>query len=376
MALFLSACSVEARPASDELGDAPPRKEVIQPEGVTRLPVFSSGVRTGDLVFLSGAIGALPGVYPPALVEGGIVPEARMAMDNLGRVLEAAGAGWADVVKCTVFLADMADFGAFNEVYAGYFDSDPPARSALAAAGLAFDARVEVECIAAAPPAEPDQRSEVATREAPYASELAPEEEAEGWRLLFDGRSLAGWRRYDGGAMTSGWRVEEGALVHVGGGFDIIYDEPFADFELTLEWQVEEGGNSGIFYRAALGERRIYHSAPEMQVLDDDGHPDGGNPLTSAGSNYGLHAPGVEVANPAGEWNSVRIVVDGDSVEHWMNGSRIVAYELGSAEWRELVATSKFADWPAYGLAESGYVGLQDHGDVVRFRNIKLKELR
>ena len=128
-----------------------PRKEIIQPEGVARLPVFSSAVRSGDLIFLSGAIGALPGVSPPTLAEGGIIPETRQTMDNLAAVLEAAGAGWQDVVKCTVFLADMADYATFNEVYLEYFPEDPPARSALAAAGLAFDARVEVECIAAAP---------------------------------------------------------------------------------------------------------------------------------------------------------------------------------------------------------------------------------
>jgi len=132
-----------------------PRKEIIQPEGVARLPVFSSAVRSGDLIFLSGAIGALPGVSPPTLAEGGIVPETRQTMDNLATVLEAAGAGWGDVVKCTVFLADMSDYATFNEVYLEYFPEDPPARSALAAAGLAFDARVEVECIAAAPEGSP-----------------------------------------------------------------------------------------------------------------------------------------------------------------------------------------------------------------------------
>ena len=203
---------------------------------------------------------------------------------------------------------------------------------------------------------------------------LTDEERAAGWKLLFDGRSLQNWRRYDGGDMTEGWMVEEGTLAHVGGGYDIIYDESFVDFELALEWKVEPGGNSGIFYRAALGERRIYHSAPEMQILDDDGHPDGRSPLTSAGSNYGLHAPAVDVTKPAGEWNSARIVVDGDSVQHWLNGEHLLSYELGSEEWLELVENSKFNEWPMYGLASSGYVGLQDHGNRVWFRNLKIKE--
>ena len=374
-----AACAVEARPDSGAVADATPRKEVIQPEGVTRLPVFSSGVRSGDLIFLSGAIGALPGVEPPTLVEGGIGPEARQAMDNLGAVLEAAEAGWDDVVKCTVFLADMADFAAFNEVYAGYFTGDPPARSALAAAGLAFDARVEVECIAAAPTRTarpPVDRSVPTVQEAQQHNVLTAEEEAAGWRLLFDGGTLEGWRRYDGGEMTDGWRVEDGDLVHVGGGFDIIHEEPFADFELSLEWMVEPGGNSGIFYRAALGEDDIFNTAPEMQVLDNAGHADGRNPLTSAGANYALHAPSADFTNPAGEWNSVGITVAGNSVEHRMNGELIVSYELGSPEWRDLVENSKFAEWPRYGKAASGHIGLQDHGDVVRYRNIKVKELR
>ncbi len=153
--LAATACTIETRAERGRAADAGgfaqgPLKQIIQPEGVPRLPVFSSAVRSGDYIFLSGAIGALPGVTPPTLVEGGIQAEAKMAMDNLGTVLEAAGAGWGDVVKCTVFLADMSEYAAFNEVYVGYFPSDPPARSAMAVAGLVFDARVEVECIAAA----------------------------------------------------------------------------------------------------------------------------------------------------------------------------------------------------------------------------------
>lgn len=155
LALLCSSCSIEERrdrsgvdSESDVTSDS--RKEIIQPDGVTRLPVFSSGVRSGGFIFLSGALGALPGVSPPTLAEGGIEPEARQAMANLGAVLEEADAGWEDVVKCTVFLADISDYAVFNEVYLEFFPSEPPSRSAVAVAGLAFDARVEVECIAAA----------------------------------------------------------------------------------------------------------------------------------------------------------------------------------------------------------------------------------
>lgn len=152
LGLVVSACTIEPR---TDLNDAPvnepPRKHVIEVPGVARLPVFSSAVRSGDFVFLSGAIGALPGVSPPTLVDGGVGPETRVAMENLRRVLEAAGGTMADIVKCTVFLVDMADYAGMNEVYLEFFPADPPARSALAASGLAFDARVEIECIAAAP---------------------------------------------------------------------------------------------------------------------------------------------------------------------------------------------------------------------------------
>lgn len=124
--------------------------EHITPEGVARLPVFTPAVRVGDLVFLSGAIGTVPG-GELRLVEGGIGPETRATMDNLGRVLEAAGLGFEDLVKCTVFLADINDFAAMNEVYLTFFDGiEPPARSAMAASGLALGARVEIECIARA----------------------------------------------------------------------------------------------------------------------------------------------------------------------------------------------------------------------------------
>lgn len=129
-----------------------PQREIIQPEGVPRLPVFSSAVRTGNLLFLSGQIGAKPGVSPPELVKGGIEPETRQAMENVKTVLAAAGLGLQDLVKCTVFLASMKDYAAMNSVYATFFPDNPPARSALAGSGLALGARVEIECVAAYPP--------------------------------------------------------------------------------------------------------------------------------------------------------------------------------------------------------------------------------
>lgn len=204
---------------------------------------------------------------------------------------------------------------------------------------------------------------------------LTAEERAQGWTLLFDGTSMDGWRAYDG-STPEGWAVQDGLLSRTGPGGDIITDRDFGDFELSLEWRVGAAGNSGIFYRAALGEEWIYHSAPEMQVLDDAEHYDGGDPLTSAGANYGLHPAPRGVVRAAGEWNHARIVVRGASVEHWLNDTKVVEYELWSPEWEALVAGSKFVEWPAYGRAEIGHIGLQDHGDPVWYRNLKIRELQ
>ena len=204
---------------------------------------------------------------------------------------------------------------------------------------------------------------------------LSEAESAEGWELLFDGRSMDGWRAYDHAELPGGWEVADGMIVRTGPGGDLMTDRVFRNFELSLDWRVEERGNSGIFYLAAQGEENIYHSAPEMQVLDDERHPDGQNQLTSAGANYGLHPAPRGIVHPAGEWNHIRIMVLDDRVEHWMNGEKIVDYVIRSPEWVELVAASKFSQWPAYGQADEGHIGLQDHGDPVWYRNIKIREL-
>ena len=135
------------------------------------------------------------------------------------------------------------------------------------------------------------------------------------------------------------------------------------------------GGNSGIFYRGSEEDSAIYWSAPEMQVLDDAKHPDGHSRLTAAGSDYGLFPSPAGVVKAAGEWNHVRIVVNGNHVEHWLNGVKVVEYELGSPDWAAKVAASKFAPHPHYGRNATGYIGLQDHGDQVAFRNIKVRVL-
>ena len=213
-----------------------------------------------------------------------------------------------------------------------------------------------------------------ASQEAPV-NRLTAEEKAAGWKLLSDG-TLDAWRGYRREDAPGGWSVAGGSLAFTPGvdGGTLITREQFADFELALEWKVAEGGNSGVFYRATEAERAPYWTGPELQVLDNEGHPDGRTPETSAGANYALHAPAEDVTRTAGEWNQVRIVVRGARVEHWMNGVRIVKYELWTDEWRVAVAATKFAEWPGYGMAEAGHIGLQDHGDPVWFRNIRIRE--
>jgi len=200
-------------------------------------------------------------------------------------------------------------------------------------------------------------------------------ESDDGWRLLFDGETLAGWRAYDSEMPPDGWRAENGTLHRYGSGGDIMTMDVFEDFVLDLDWKISEGGNSGIFYRAVTGLPNIYTGAPEMQVLDDANHPDGQNPLTSAGSVFGIYPAPPGIVKPAGEWNHVRIVVNGNDVEHWLNGNLIVQYEFGTPSWKRRVADSKFADVPEYGAAREGHIGLQDHGDEVWFRDIKVREL-
>ena len=214
----------------------------------------------------------------------------------------------------------------------------------------------------------------VAAQEAAMNTLTAAERSA-GWRLLFDGKTLDGWRAYEAGKPVAGWAVVDGALTRVGPGGDIVTSGMYRNFELTLEWNIEPGGNSGVFYRAAPGSEWIYHSAPEMQVLDDERHPDGQSPLTSAGADYGLYPAPRGVVKPAGQWNQVRLVVQGNHVEHWLNGRKIVDYELGSADWLARVARSKFAEWPEYGKAAEGFIGLQDHGNRAAFRNIRIRVL-
>ena len=208
----------------------------------------------------------------------------------------------------------------------------------------------------------------------PPRNYLTPQEKADGWRLLFDGRTTRGWRAYGRDDAPTGWEIQDGCLIRVGSGGDIMTEEEFDDFELTIDWRISAGGNSGIFYRVDATMAHPWQTGPEMQVLDNREHIDGRDARTSAGSNYALHAPVSDVTEPVGLFNRARILVRGDHVEHWLNGVKLLEYDLGSADWSRRVADGKFASMPHYGRAARGRIVLQDHGDRVWYMNVKIRE--
>jgi hypothetical protein len=204
---------------------------------------------------------------------------------------------------------------------------------------------------------------------------VSPDESKDGFVSLFDGHSTSGWRGFRMDTVPTGWQVIDGNLVRVASGADLISRKQYTNFELRLEWNISEGGNSGIMYRVTEAAEQSYETGPEMQVLDDARHPDGKNRLTSAGACYGMYPSPAGIVLPPGQWNKVRIIVKGNHVEHWLNGTRVVEYELKSPDWVTRLNASKFKQWPGYGLAPTGYLALQDHGDRVMYRNIRIKVL-
>jgi hypothetical protein len=208
---------------------------------------------------------------------------------------------------------------------------------------------------------------------------LTDKEKTAGWKLLFDGQTTNGWRAYRGKNVPDKWQVVDGALAlrprsgKQGG--DIITVDEFDNFELSLEWKIAEGGNSGIMYRVIEEPGASYESGPEYQLLDNAKHPDGRSSLTSAASCYALYAPSEDATKPVGQWNHARLVVNGRRVEHWLNGKKVVTYKLGSRDWNKRVKASKFKDMSHFGKEPRGHICLQDHGDQVEFRNIKIRPL-
>jgi 3-keto-disaccharide hydrolase len=195
------------------------------------------------------------------------------------------------------------------------------------------------------------------------------------WQSLFDGRTMNQWRGYRDEDISA-WHVVDGTITKSGTTGDLITRRPYGNFELELDWKIDQGGNSGIFYRATEEYDHVYWSGPEFQLLDDANAPDGKSRLTAAGSDYAVYPSPAGIVKPAGEWNTTRIVVNGNHVEHWLNGKKLLAYELNSPDWTERVKNSKFAAWPDYGKATMGYIGIQgDHTGTLSLRNLRIREL-
>jgi len=204
---------------------------------------------------------------------------------------------------------------------------------------------------------------------------LSAAEKSAGWRLLFDGATSAGWHLYGGGRVV-GWEIADGALVALAqdDGHDIVTDDEFENFELVVDWKLSARANSGIFYHVVeQGYKVIYASGPEYQIIDDDGWPSRLEEWQHTGANYAMHPPLARAAKPVGEWNHTRILVNRGHVEHWLNGAKTADYVMWTPEWEKLVAAGKWKDYPGYGRARKGRIGLQDHGNKVWFRNIKVR---
>lgn len=199
------------------------------------------------------------------------------------------------------------------------------------------------------------------------------------WVVLFDGTSTEHFRGYKKeGFPEKGWVIEDGTLRKVAkaGGGDIITKKQYDSFELYWEWKVAAGANSGIMYRVAETNGPSYKTGPEYQILEDTGHRDGKNAKTSTGALYALIACNdKKKLNDIGEWNTSRILMDADHVEHWLNGEKVVEYTWGSDKIKELIADSKFKSWPEFMTQKTGYIAFQDHGNDVWFRNIKIREI-
>lgn len=199
------------------------------------------------------------------------------------------------------------------------------------------------------------------------------------WRPLFNGKDLEGWRIYGSDQPPApGWKVVDGELVKVAGmrGGDIITKETFTDFEFSWEWKVPEKGNNGIKY--LVTEARKGTPGPEYQLLDDTGHPDGknGTKRLTASLYDILPADTADVVRPAGEWNESRLVIRGNEVEHWLNGGKVLSYQLGSEALKTAIAASKFKNAAGFGEKITGHIMLTDHGEGCVFRNLRIRELK
>jgi len=214
---------------------------------------------------------------------------------------------------------------------------------------------------------------------------LTKNEKKEGWKLLFDGKTTNGWRGFNIAEIPSAWNAADGVLSSVGKGDgsdiggDIITIDKYENFDLKLDWKLAPEGNSGILYHVVEGPglESTYYSGPEYQLIDDVGFPGGVTPYNSTGADYAMTPADAtqKILNPIGTWNSSEIIFNNGKVTHFLNGKKIVEFTAWTDEWNEKVKKGKWKEFPAYGKAKTGFIGLQDHGSKVWFKNIKIKEL-
>lgn len=199
-----------------------------------------------------------------------------------------------------------------------------------------------------------------------------------GWTNVIQGNSaplLTGWT-HPGTGLPAGWTIHDGVLSKSGPVDDLVSKRKYKDFDLELEWNIGKEGNSGIFYRATHQYDEVYWTGPEYQLLDDQNAPDGKHRMTAAGSVYAMYPSPAGVVHPYGHWNKARIVVRGNHVTYWMNGRRIIDYDLGSPDWKKRVAASKFSAYPGYGRAPEGLIGIQgNHPGSIEIRDMRIKVL-
>lgn len=204
---------------------------------------------------------------------------------------------------------------------------------------------------------------------------LTDAEKSAGWKLLFDGKSFDGWKGFQSDKVPAGWKVVDGEIHRGDGGGDLVTGEEYGDFELSLDWKIAPGGNSGIIWRASEAQNPGWLTGPEMQILDNKRHADGRNATTSAGSVYALIAPPRDVSLTPNRWNTARLVARGTKIEYWLNNVQTASFDTASDEWKSLLAKSKFRNLKDFAKLSKGRIILQDHSDPVSFRNVKIRKL-
>lgn len=211
------------------------------------------------------------------------------------------------------------------------------------------------------------------------ANVLTDAEKSEGWALLFDGQTKNGWHSYNKKGNIDDWKVENGMLVlnSTKKDDDIVTNEEYESYHFKIDWNISEGGNSGIIFnvKEAPEYDRSYKTGPEMQVLDNERHSDAKIPKHRAGDLYDLIACSTETVKPAGQWNTAEIIKNKDSLTFRLNGTTVVQTKMFDDNWKKMIAASKFKEWKTFGTFKKGVIALQDHGDKVMFRNIKLRKL-